>query len=54
MHLDMSIGEDHISRFSGDGILICTPAGSTAYNYSLGGVIVDPEVDMLQITPMAP
>ena len=54
MHLDMSIGDNYISRFSGDGILICTPAGSTAYNYSLGGVIVDPEVDMLQITPMAP
>ncbi len=54
MHLDMSIGGNHVSRFSGDGILICTPAGSTAYNYSLGGVIVDPEVDMLQITPMAP
>ena len=54
MHLDMSIGKNYISRFSGDGILICTPAGSTAYNYSLGGVIVDPEVDMLQITPIAP
>ena len=54
MHLDMSIGENYISRFSGDGILICTPAGSTAYNYSLGGVIVDPEVNMLQVTPIAP
>ena len=54
MHLDMSIGGKYISRFSGDGVLICTPAGSTAYNYSLGGVIVDPEVDMLQVTPIAP
>ncbi len=54
MHLDLSIGGKYISRFSGDGILICTPAGSTAYNYSLGGVIVDPAVDMLQVTPMAP
>ncbi len=54
MHLDMFIGEKYISRFSGDGMLICTPSGSTAYNYSLGGVIVDPEVDMLQVTPIAP
>ncbi len=54
MHLGVRVGENEITRFSGDGILVCTPAGSTAYNYSLGGVIVDPGVDMLQITPMAP
>ncbi len=54
MHLDISIDNRFITRFSGDGVLICTPAGSTAYNYSLGGAIVDPDVEMLQITPMAP
>lgn len=54
MHMGMKIGGQEITRFSGDGVLICTPAGSTAYNYSLGGAIVDPSVDMLQITPMAP
>lgn len=53
-HLDILLGKNNITRYSGDGILVCTPAGSTAYNYSLGGVIVDPEVDTLQITPMAP
>lgn len=54
MHLGVKIGGNEITRFSGDGLLVCTPAGSTAYNYALGGVIVDPDVDMLQITPMAP
>lgn len=54
MHLGVRVGDNEITRFSGDGILVCTPAGSTAYNYALGGVIVDPGVDMLQITPMAP
>ncbi|MGN1349713.1 MAG: NAD(+)/NADH kinase [Anaerovoracaceae bacterium] len=54
MHLGVRVGNNEITKFSGDGILVCTPAGSTAYNYSLGGVIVDPDVDMLQITPMAP
>lgn len=54
MHMGMKIGGQEVTRFSGDGVLICTPAGSTAYNYSLGGAIVDPDVDMLQITPMAP
>ncbi len=54
VHLNISIGESFIERFSGDGILVCTPAGSTAYNYSLGGSIVDPRLSILQITPIAP
>ena len=32
LHLNMSIGDSFIEKFSGDGLLICTPAGSTAYN----------------------
>ncbi len=54
IHLNISIGNSFIERFSGDGILVCTPAGSTAYNYSLGGSIVDPRLSILQITPIAP
>lgn len=54
IHLDISIGETPIERFSGDGLLVATPAGSTAYNYSLGGSIVDPRLKLLQVTPIAP
>ena len=54
IHLDVFIGENFIERFSGDGILVATPAGSTAYNYSLGGSIVDPRIKVLQMTPIAP
>ncbi|NLY70332.1 MAG: NAD(+)/NADH kinase [Clostridiales bacterium] len=54
IHLNISIGESFIERFSGDGIVVSTPAGSTAYNYSLGGSIVDPRLSILQITPIAP
>ena len=54
IHLNISIGESFIERFSGDGILVSTPAGSTAYNYSLGGSIIDPRLSILQITPIAP
>lgn len=53
-HLNISIGESFIERFSGDGILIASPAGSTAYNYSVGGSIVDPRLKLLQVTPIAP
>ena len=54
IHLDISIGGEFIERFSGDGVLVSTPAGSTAYNYSLGGSIVDPRLELLQVTPIAP
>lgn len=54
IHLSLSIGEDFIEKFSGDGLLISTPSGSTAYNYSLGGSIIDPRLEVLQITPIAP
>lgn len=50
----VSITDTVIEDFSGDGLLISTPVGSTAYNYSLGGSLVSPELDLLQITPVAP
>lgn len=54
VHLNISIGSSPIEKFSGDGILVATSAGSTAYNYSLGGSIVDPRIRLLQVTPIAP
>ncbi|MCF0151446.1 MAG: NAD(+)/NADH kinase [Firmicutes bacterium] len=54
VHLNLAIGANHIERFSGDGLLISTPAGSTSYNYSVYGGIVDPRVRVLQVTPIAP
>lgn len=54
IHLNIFIGESFIERFSGDGILVATSSGSTAYNYSLGGSIMDPRLDLLQVTPIAP
>ncbi len=54
IHLKISIGDSLIENFSGDGVLIASSAGSTAYNYSLGGSIVDPRLALLQLTPIAP
>ncbi len=53
-HLALSIDGSFIENFSGDGLVIATSAGSTAYNYSIGGAIVDPRLDLLQVTPIAP
>lgn len=54
VHLNLSINDSFIERFSGDGLCIATTAGSTAYNYSLGGSLVDPRLNILQIAPIAP
>ena len=54
VHLNISINDSFIERFSGDGVCVATPAGSTGYNYSLGGSIVDPRHHLLQVTPIAP
>ncbi len=54
VHLNISINDAFIQRFSGDGLCVSTTAGSTAYNYSLGGSIVDPRLDVLQVAPIAP
>ncbi|GAB4108244.1 MAG: NAD(+)/NADH kinase [Phycisphaeraceae bacterium] len=42
------------TRFSGDGMIIATPSGSTAYNLAAGGPIVSPGVSALSITPICP
>ena len=38
----------------GDGIIICTPTGSTAYGYSAGGAIMEGTLDAMEIVPLAP
>ncbi len=54
IHLNVSIADNYLERFSGDGLIVSTPAGSTAYSYSAGGSIIFPTVKVLQITPLAP
>ncbi len=54
INLRLMIGDNFIEEFFGDGVLVSTAAGSTAYNYSLGGAIVDPRTPAMQLAPLAP
>lgn len=50
---ELHINDEPFETFRGDGICISTPAGSTAYNKSLGGAIVHPSLDAIQIAEIA-
>lgn len=50
--MDVFFDQDHLCKLKSDGVIICTPTGSTAYSASAGGPIVDPTLDALVMTPI--
>lgn len=53
MVADIIINNVPFERFRGDGISVSTPTGSTAYNKSLGGAVLHPTIEAMQIAEVA-
>ena len=54
VQLNISINNSELTSTIGDGIIISTPTGSTAYNLSAGGSIVETSTQCMLLTPLAP
>ena len=54
IELTLQVDGHLIARFRSDGLIISTPTGSTAYNLSAGGPIVNPLLPVVVLTPICP
>jgi NAD+ kinase len=54
IELQIAVGREEGVQYFGDGVIVSTSSGSTAYNVSAGGPIISPTVDALCITPICP
>lgn len=52
VRLQVSAGEEHLGIFSGDGVVVATPTGSTGYSLSAGGPVVEPTAQNFVISPI--
>lgn len=50
---DVLISNEILERFRGDGMCVATPTGSTGYNKSVGGGVIHPRLDAIQLTEIA-
>jgi NAD+ kinase len=54
LSLDVSVNGEHLAAYKGDGIVVSTPTGSTAYSLSAGGPVVAPDMGAIILTPISP
>lgn len=54
IHLTVYVNGEHLYSYNCDGVIFSTPTGSTAYNLSANGPIVDPKTNLILLTPINP
>ncbi len=54
VHLHVSVNDEPFLTYRADGLILATPNGSTAYNFSAGGPLIAPEMRAMVLTPVAP
>jgi len=52
--ISVAVGAERLVSYRADGVVVATPTGSTAYTFSAGGPLVDPELEALVVTAVAP
>jgi len=52
--VETTVDTEQYLSYVADGLMVSTPTGSTAYNFSVGGPVVDPNLDLMILTPIAP
>ncbi|MEY2409778.1 MAG: kinase [Verrucomicrobiota bacterium] len=54
IELAVTVDAEPLTRYRCDGLIVCTPTGSTAYSLSAGGAVVSPNAEVLTLTPICP
>lgn len=54
IEFDIAVNGNYLCSYSADGVIVSTATGSTAYSLSAGGPIIQPNAELIMITPVCP
>jgi NAD+ kinase len=54
VELEVSVDGEGLTHYRGDGLIVCSPTGSTAYSLAAGGAVVSPSAEVFTLTPISP